>query len=343
MPAASTHRLVQLVIDSLGTPSVPRGGMRELARYGHLRQEFISAGIARMHAILEPEHWLQVGVMVNPKRTDVLLATHLLPVVERWLERGVVRDFFFMRKPPGVRLRFCHAGSSPQLRQELDAFLRTATDRSWIAGYELGLYEPETHQFGGQRGIELYHQHATADSIACLRARKLLDAGTAVADAPLLSLLMLNQVCSRVVGDNWELWDAWCNLSLTGRTLPEPARGAAAKELAARRDVLVEIVHEPARFIAELSAGEQALLRDHATAHDAWIRNVRDAVKREQLLWGMREILPFYAIFHWNRFGFSTALQSVLSYFMERVLDPRAKRARRDAYRRRKKSSRTSS
>jgi thiopeptide-type bacteriocin biosynthesis protein len=318
------------VIASFPVGKLPHAVSRdELAAFTYLRQAFITAGAARVLELVDPERWVQVGAsFAGARRADAFMRERVLPRVEAWLQAGRVSRFFYMWKPPGVRLRFCVPRPTAGFERELTALLSGARRARLITRHEYGLYDAETYQFGGEAGIDLYHRHATIDSIAVLRLKDLLHRGRAEADASSLSLVLLSSVFSQVTGDAWELWDVWSNMRLTGRSfeLTAEQRAIAREQMKQNQVVLRRAVLAPDAFVAGLSKEERQIVADYRRGHAKWAAGVKQAIRRRQLLFGIRKVLPFYAIFHWNRFGFPGYLQSTLTYFMQELLSPKGTR-----------------
>jgi thiopeptide-type bacteriocin biosynthesis protein len=331
MSFETQKRLVEAVIESFPLDLPPRAAkslsLTELAQLSYLRHAFVAAGAARLAELTALEQWLQVNVSFHSAtQRGRFLGAVLADRVDAWIAEGVVKSFFFMRKPPGARLRFCVANTT-RFRSELVRFLNQAKRTRLSAGHEFGMYDAETYQFGGEIGMALYHQHATIDSLAVLRLSDLMRRRRCEADTSLLSLALLNQMIRNCVGDEWELWDVWSNMRLTHRSFdftPEQ-RETALAELGRNREVLARVVYQTDRFVAGLTAAEREILERHAKEHQAWGKHVRAAIQKEQLLYPIRKILPFYIVFQWNRFGLSMSLQITLSFFMQELLDPKTR------------------
>jgi thiopeptide-type bacteriocin biosynthesis protein len=144
------------------------------------------------------------------------------------LDDPAVANFFFMRKPPGLRIRF--ETTAPQRRWLLEHELH-----AWASGARLraerivpGVYEPEELLFGGPASMPFVHRIFTVDSQAWLAFCRL----EAPAPAWLFSLVLLRHLLDGAGVAGWEDLGVWERIrSQTGRTLPpgmNPGRVAAA-------------------------------------------------------------------------------------------------------------------
>ncbi|MFE7135487.1 thiopeptide-type bacteriocin biosynthesis protein, partial [Streptomyces sp. NPDC057638] len=132
---------------------------------------------------------------------------------------GTASNFFFMHKPPGLRLRFQarEPGSREALYAELAARLGA---RSGLFDTPVrGIYEPESYLFGGPHAMPWVHDLFTADSLAWLHHH-------AERPAPLadwrLSLTLLRDLLDGLGIVGWEHRGVWETLQHeAGRALGE--------------------------------------------------------------------------------------------------------------------------
>jgi thiopeptide-type bacteriocin biosynthesis protein len=208
---------------------------------------------------------------------------------------------FFMRKPPGLRVRF---RMNPDASDAVVAKVRASCKRLKASGrcgrIYFSCYEPETFQFGGPRAMELAHRYFAGDTKAWCEHSRLLAEGRAVLGPDVLSLSVLNDLFQRTLrGSEDEVWDTWCNLSLIHGRRPElverPLRAPTLDELAR---------------VASPPEGE--LLRQYERRNRAFALGLQRAHERGELLYAMRLILPFVALFHWNRYALSPAQRELI-------------------------------
>jgi hypothetical protein len=121
-----------------------------------------------------------------------------------------------------------------------------------------------------------------------------------------------------VVEDVWEEWDVWCWHKLTGRVQSEDI--AAAEELARFRERLLPLLDQPRTHMTD---EEQRAWVRYEQAVAAIAPRVSEASRAGRLLWPLRQILPFWSIFHWNRMAFDTGQQHLLAMLMIAVLSPK--------------------
>jgi thiopeptide-type bacteriocin biosynthesis protein len=253
------------------------------------------------------EPWITLNLALDrrrsaPESADAAFA-RLNPALRRWRRQGAVTAAWFVRKPPDVRLRLAVPDLDvvkPELASLLDGLVRDGTLTTWFPSP----YEPETVQLGGEAATALAHAWFDADTRAWSVRRR----GSRVSDEA-LTLLVLTDLFRRVCPDRGECWDAWCNLARvhegrgwTGalRAPAEPIDGATFAE----RDL--------------------AVLRHYQRANQAYADGMDAVWQRGELLYGVRTVLPFVALFHWNRLGLSTASRQRVYRRRIAADDPRA-------------------
>ncbi|MEU5085208.1 thiopeptide-type bacteriocin biosynthesis protein [Streptomyces sp. NPDC021356] len=280
--------------------------------YAAARRTFLAAGLHALREHAPDAGWVQLNVRAEPAGWPCLYR-RLAVTARDLLGTGTARDFFFMHKPPGLRVRF-HAAQparAEELRATLVRRLAPAADGSW-AEPVCDVYEPETYLFGGPRSMPHVHRLFTADSLAWL------DAHTAVAGEPVpadwrVSLTLLGSVFDGLGIVGWEHRGVWQAVrDGTGRRLPgglgDAARQRAADGIRAYWD------QSPDDRLAALPEHWRDVLRPHT-------RQVRRAAERWRAHYfasggasvGPRRAAAHHVIFHWNRGRLSTARQCLLT------------------------------
>lgn len=325
-PSAATNRQwAEWVVESLG---VERERLGEWCRerdipFDHLerlRALFIDAG---MLAVAETEswpRWVQADVPLDPGDGGIVLLEHdLAGHVDGWRSSGLARHFSFVHKPPGIRLRF--GGVGREFTEHLRAWLRMSAGSRW----SWGCYAPEVFQFGGGHGAELAHEFFTLESLAVLRFRECQWRGLARRDAMQFSLVLLDRCFRALVEDQWELWDVWCGQFLTGRLdIGEIAvQAIPAAELERLRQELLPLFEDAECLATGMSQQEAALWQAYEAGLSTLLPRCIAARDQGKLLWSLRQILPFWAIFHWNRMAFDERQQRRLALLMTQVLCPK--------------------
>lgn len=317
--------LVQRLVDDLQMPKdreIARWSPKERADYARAREAFITGGAKAVRgAMAGGETSLQFGVELG--RDARSFAAALSARVSSWLRARRIEYFFFMRKAPGMRLRFF----GPRVlafEQALVAFLDREVARGTIRSHRRGVYDAETYQFGGEEGLRLMHAHATYDSVWALELAKTARSEETVS---ILSLLALNHLLRQCVGDVFEGWDVWENMRLAGRVVDEHINRRSLQALEessrAQRDLILATWHTPELILRSVSRADRLLMQAYFRSNVRWSKKLRAAVDDNALLYGVRKILPFYVIFHWNRLGFSPDLQRSLTFYMRFNLNPK--------------------
>src|SRR5690606_1794914 len=163
----------------------------ELGILTHLRELFIAAGVERVRGLLRPQAWIQLDLAFasEDQHQRFSASPRLRAAIERWRAAELVSQFWFMHKPPGMRLRLLVPDADARAEAESRALMPEAERGGLIHEYGFGMYDEELHQFGGETGLDLFHRFSTYDSLCILEFRELEAAGAATIDATVLSLL----------------------------------------------------------------------------------------------------------------------------------------------------------
>jgi len=331
-PAARDSRsILDAVVASFAGAGVPDDldswSPTELGVFARLRAGFIAAGAEQARRMLSPDSWLQLGVaFADAAQARRFQSTALLrEAVEAWLAEGLIDGFFFMNKPPGMRLRFSVPGGGERMERRIVDLLERARGEGLLARHEFGIYDQETHQFGGAAGIDIFHRFSTCDSLAILRFKELEAAAATTIDRSVLSLLAMNDLVARVAEDSWEQWDVWCEMRLTGR-LVDPDGDAAAdlrEDLEDNRALLEPVLFRRQEIIDDLAPAEAAIVAATMRGNQSVADALREAARARALGSSPRKILPFFIVFHWNRIGLGIDEQVAFTFFMFELLDPK--------------------
>ena len=327
----SYRRFVDQIIQSFGPLGASQTPGKELAPWeagilSSLREAFISAGTERIRKILRPDPWVQLNVRFRDAAhcERFLGLPYLTDAIDEGRSEGWLQCFWYMLKAPGLRLRFRLGGAYDRAEEAIRALMRRAQDRGDIVGWEFGMYDAETHQFGGNTGLEIFHRFSDYDTACILRFRQHEATGDATIDTTVFSLLALSDLFSRVAGDAWEEWDLWCEMRLTGRLIHTPEEASVLYEgLMENRDLLESIVFRRDEVLAELHDVEVSIVRDYANGNARVAAALERSACRGSLSYPPRKLLPFYVIFHWNRLHLSDEEQMNLTYFMHALRNPK--------------------
>lgn len=116
------------------------------------------------------------------------------------------RRFHFLRKDAGVRLR-----TEQPVADLLDQLVADGVITGWVGG----IYEPETHAFGGPEGMEVAHDVFCADSPAAL-------AETGTPGARERNVMLLSAMIRAAGLDPFEAGDVWARWAALRPPSPRP-------------------------------------------------------------------------------------------------------------------------
>jgi thiopeptide-type bacteriocin biosynthesis protein len=276
----------------------------EPAGFAELRDTFVAAGLAALHAVPSGPAWIQFGLsfsLKEPKGVHALLAG----LAREWVARPQVTNFFFMHKPPGIRLRFeCDPADRLELAAQLREILTGWRAAGAIRDFTAGVYEPEAHLFGGPVSMHSVHRLFTADSLAWLGYHTSGNPDPAWA----LSLIMIRSLMRALGVAGWEDRDVWDRVRRQAfRQLPEFTPGFAGAAHALREAWSAGATALLSPSLAELTAEHAAAIRPVA---DSWRT---DYFESGHAYVGPREAIAYYIVFHWNRAALPMTRQALIA------------------------------
>lgn len=323
--SVSPPALTDLVLERLRRPVAAAAKARRLGlsmeALDAATERFVTAGAGALAANLPSSRWVCFGLEAARGGAAAWQSPRFFGALgknaRRWLREGAITGFFFMGKPPGLRLRF--EASDPE---SFEKRLRRWLSRQGAADYARAqTYEPEEHQFGGPEGARIAHRLFTADSLAALAFK----AGAGRADsrvtAEFLSLYCILPVLREIALDQLELWDLWRNLRWTGRLPANPPRSRAVDAVAAQLRPLLDSPWDEA--VNRLPQRERRIVRRAEAETRGLGAQLREAADAGELNYPPRKIAPFWLIFQWNRWGLRGAMQRTLAIGVERALNPK--------------------
>ncbi|MFE2071913.1 thiopeptide-type bacteriocin biosynthesis protein [Streptomyces misionensis] len=238
---------------------------------------------------------------------DTTFTTHVLPILREAETTGAIDGWWYTRKHPCWRLRLRAQPVGGAKLTIGDGFDRLVTD-GHLQRWWPGIYEPETPAFGGKTSMTAAHALFVTDSrqIQQLHQRGGLTVGPRELSVLLCTIMM------RAARLEWyEQGDVW-------------DRVITAEHRSAISGVPVERLHARAREIRPLLlADSDALLRSGGPLEPVaeWAAAFRSAgqalahgVQDGSLDRGLRQVLSYHVIFHWNRLGLSMRGQSILAW-----------------------------
>ncbi len=206
--------------------------------------------------------------------------------------------FFFMRKPPDLRLRFRGDGSFCGILEER---FRGLVERGHVHHVRAGTYEPEVARFGGSAAMEAAHTFFDCDSEAWMHLDRLRLAGQ--------SALSADELCAAVAED------------LVARLFDAPAERRALFERHARHLAAGNVGpagSDPAplltlgALIARANEWERPLLERYADANRRLAEALRELERGDALTCGLRAAGQGVLAFHFHRHGLDGAAQARL-------------------------------
>lgn len=292
-----------------------RGGGRARARV------FVAAGRAAVRAHAADEPWVQLNLTPAEGPRGELYA-QLARIAREMLDHGTARNFFFMHKAPGLRVRFQAPGPCPQALHR--ALLRRFRGTPGLRGEPVrAVYEPEHYLFGGPGSMRYVHALFTLDALAWLDHHAGPPRGDGGATAWRLSLVLLGEVCAGLGIVGWEQRGMWQEVrSAAGRRLRAVDRDDPRMRRAA--DGILAQWRLPRGAALDTFAGDRApcYLR-HAEAVRAaaerwrtgWFEPVRGvpSAAGQPVKVGPRRAAAYFTVFHWNRGLVSLARQNLIT------------------------------
>ena len=256
--------------------------------------------------------WWQLYIEFTDWAASEQAATrHLAPILHQAQASGLITGFWFVRKHPCWRLRLGLPPGSE--RHTLEAAIRPVLDGIAGSGAILrwwpGIYEAEEAAFGGPSGMTIAHDLFIADSEAVLR---LLGNGSGVRLGRRELSVVLSTTLLRGARLEWyEQGDAWHRVTRE-RPLPGDVTAEQVRELTASTTTLLT---------SDTSAGSSLFEAGGPLANAAgWAAAFRQAgqslgtlARSGTLQRGLREMLSYHVIFHWNRLGLTTRQQAILA------------------------------
>ncbi|MEU9120571.1 thiopeptide-type bacteriocin biosynthesis protein [Streptomyces sp. NPDC048506] len=264
---------------------------------------------AGQHALAQqagPQEWRQLYVQFTDwDKAEQAAADHIAPALDLAQQDGLITGWWFIRKHPCWRLRLLPAPGT-QLPSTLADTLDELTADGRVHHWWPGIYEPETAPFGGDTSMTIAHTLFHADSRAILTTPQ---GGLGRRE---LSLLLCATLM-RAAGLEWyEQGDAWHRVIME-RPLPPDLPAAKVHAMAGSLRQLL---------LADTSATGTMLQSDRTLKPAAdWVRAFRHAgrdlgtaARNGSLDRGLREVISYHVIFHWNRIGLHSRTQSVLAH-----------------------------
>ncbi len=269
----------------------------------------------RITSCPEAAGWVQLNIAWAGERGQAgSFFRSLGQALERWRVRGPV-ERWFVRKPPGLRLRLRGAGFDADARGELDALIEKEQRAGRVQRCWRSTYEPERDRLGGDAVLPAVHALFSADTDIWSDWIELETLGKTRLQPAWMTLALQGDLFRRGTDSYEEAWAIWAALHRVhaGRpaTPPEPPARSAKPSLA-----------HPTALVHLAGAGEQRLLTRGFVANTRMIAAIREAERNELLVGGARALLATLAGFHWNRWGIDQPTMASLCAAMVADLHP---------------------
>ncbi|MFE0762089.1 thiopeptide-type bacteriocin biosynthesis protein [Streptomyces smyrnaeus] len=278
-----------------------------------------AAGLAAARDAGVEAPWAQVNLAVeSEERARTEFCAELGVVAREFLGAERARNFFFMHKDPGIRVRFQapepDGDGATQLRASLlRRFARCEGARTRPVCV---VYEPEHYLFGGPASMAYVHDLFTLDSFAWLDHHVRHPGRAGQLAAWRHSLLLLRELFTGLGIVGWEHRGVWHTLSReAGRGLgaaggtdraarEQAAAGIAAFWRAPREEALLAFPEER----------RPALVRHAQAVRQAAVRWRKGYFEGGEATVGPRTAAAYFTVFHWNRGRLSLPRQKLLTH-----------------------------
>ncbi|MDH3598753.1 MAG: thiopeptide-type bacteriocin biosynthesis protein [Candidatus Tectomicrobia bacterium] len=296
--------------NSLGKPHAPLSESQALIS---VRDAFLDAGLNALKSATCSSSWVQVGLEVGREVPYIELYRRVACTARELLEDSSASNFFFMHKPPGMRVRFeTTVAGRHRLKEALYQRLSVWQSEGVVEHVVPGVYEPEYHLFGGPVSMLSVHELFTIDSLTWLDFH-VLTASEESGPTWALSLVMLRALFTGLHITDWEDLDVWDRIRRkTGRRLPGEAL-AQAEFATVAADIQSQWFRHQA-LLDELSPQGQRIAQSYQQAADPVTARWRsEYFTTRQAYIGPREAAAFFTIFHWNRAALPLTRQALLT------------------------------
>jgi thiopeptide-type bacteriocin biosynthesis protein len=302
-----------------GTPAAEAAARHPSLSAGEViraAQRYQAAGRTALSSVAD-SGWYQVNIeFPDPGSAERTLATHLLPPLQRAHADGTVGTWWYIRKTPHWRLRLSASHRAGLLPQAITAALDDLSAQHLITTWSEGVYEPETHAFGGPEAMHAAHRFFHRDSVNVL---SYLDSSgcqltPAVTPFPLRELSLLTcAALLRAAGQDWhEQGDVWHRVAQT-RPLGPATPHDRLRHLTGQLHHLFAADLERVLTNQGLRSPFDTVRPWFAAATEAG-DTLRYLAGLGRLRRGLRDVLAHHVIFHWNRLGLTTPQQAILAH-----------------------------
>ncbi|WP_019971813.1 thiopeptide-type bacteriocin biosynthesis protein [Mycobacterium sp. 141] len=261
--------------------------------------------------------WVQIGI--RPAADQVSLRrvySSVSGLAENLLLSGAARNFFYMHKPPGIRLRFeaSDDASINTVRLGIDDVMQRMKRDRLIVNIQSGVYEPETYLFGGSASMDHVHGLFTIDSLFWLRHHAEIPQEISRSlPVWLISLELLHGVFDGLGIDGWEATGVWdCLRTEAGRCISGEVK--ALSDFTEVAGALSAQWWDRANLLDTADPESAELITRHREALRVGARRWKEAYfATTSTELGPRQAAAYYVIFHWNRAGMTPEKQALFA------------------------------
>jgi thiopeptide-type bacteriocin biosynthesis protein len=314
MPAdhLTTVEIIETAVAKViaGTPltdAAPAAGMQAPALADAV-QAYRQAGRRALHHHTEPGWWQVYIQFTDWDHAEQAVAEHLAPLLHRAEAQGVIAAWWFMRKHPCWRLRLRPGPTGGAMTTDLSAELDQLTTAGHISGWWPGIYEAETAAFGGNPGVDIAHDLFCADSRAIVT---MLRSDETTLGRRELSLLLCATLMRAANLEWYEQGDVWHRLTQERPHLTDVSPDKITALADKVKNLLLTNTAPDGPLLGE--NGPLASVADWAEAFRQAGQALGVAAREGTLRRGLREIISYLVIFHWNRLGLHVRTQGILA------------------------------
>ncbi|WJK33097.1 thiopeptide-type bacteriocin biosynthesis protein [Solwaraspora sp. WMMA2065] len=263
--------------------------------------------------------WYQANIeFPDPPTAEHTAVTALGPHLRHAETAGILHTWWYIRKTPYWRLRLhTDRRHQHQLRAFVTRLLDGLASHGSITGWSAGVYEPETHAFGGHAAMAVAHRFFHADSthiLTYLHHRHTRRQQQAPTLGPRELSLLLCGTLLRAADQDWhEQGDIWHRVTAMRPLYPDHHDPGRFPQITAK--VHHTLTLDPRQAVTHTAD------RDLTGQVDPWLTAAHDTgaaltrlARTGALRRGLRDVLAHHLVFHWNRLGLTTTAQSVLAH-----------------------------
>ncbi|SCD72079.1 thiopeptide-type bacteriocin biosynthesis domain-containing protein [Streptomyces sp. PpalLS-921] len=304
---SSIQRAVAAAQTGLPIPDVAAQYGMEAETLSDALAVYDQAGREALARHIPTAEWWQVYLhFTDWTKADETFTARILPLLQE-AEPAGLGGWWYTRKHPCWRLRLRVQPASDtrlSIGDHLDRLVSDGLLQRWWPG----IYEPETPAFGGKTSMTAAHALFVTDS---REIQQLRQCGGLTIGPRELSVLLCTIMMRAARLEWYEQGDVW-------------DRVITAEHRSAVSDVPVERLNARAKEIRPLLlADSDALLKSGGPLEPLaeWVaafrttgQSLAHGVQDGTLDRGLREVLSYHVIFHWNRLGLSMRGQSILAW-----------------------------